>query len=302
MNCRILVCLLGVFTALAAANTVAAPLPGVEHVVVVGIDGMTASSVTRAKTPNMHDIMTRGAFTLHGRSVDPSVSSPNWASMIMGSKPETHGITSNDWKPGDTPATPTIFGLCRAAYPEAAIGAVYEWDGFGRLYNKMDVTFDANPKPGLWGRYAKGESNAYVTVQAAVAFIREKKPLLTFVHLDLVDHAGHSDGYDTEKYDLAVGVADTHVGQVMQAVRDAGMGDKTVFFVVSDHGGIGTGHGGKTAEETTVPWIMAGPGIAQGREITEAVCSAQTAPTIALLFGLTPPEKWTEKAVAQILK
>jgi predicted AlkP superfamily pyrophosphatase or phosphodiesterase len=246
--------------------------------------------------------MTRGAYTLHGRSVDPSVSSPNWASIIMGSRPETHGITSNDWKPGDTPAVPTIFGLCRDANPGAEIAAIYEWDGFGRLFSKKDVTFDVNPKVGLWAKYAKDESNASVTAHVAADCIREKKPLMTFVHLDLVDHAGHSNGYDTEKYDLAVGVADTHVGQVMQAVRDAGMWETTVLFVVSDHGGKETKHGGMSAEETTVPWMVAGTGIAQGREITEAVCSAQTAPTLALLLGLTQPEKWTEKAVSQAFK
>jgi arylsulfatase A-like enzyme len=102
--------------------------------------------------------------------------------------------------------------------------------------------------------------------------------------------------------DLAVAMADTHVGQVMRAVRDAGMSDKTVFFVVSDHGGKGQSHGGMTDEETTVPWMAAGPGIAVGREITDAVGVAQTAPTIATVLGLTPPEKWTEKPVAQIFE
>ncbi len=302
MKTRFLICLLGLFPALLAGAAGAAPASGVEHVVVVGIDGMTASSVTRANTPNMHDVMTRGAWTLHGRSVDPSVSSPNWASMIMGAKPETHGITSNDWKPGDTPACPTIFGVCRAARPDARIAAIYEWGGFGNLFKKTDVTFHANPKAGLWQLYARHKSHAYATTQTAAAYISVKKPLLAFVHLDLVDHAGHQNGYDTEAYDKAVTVADTYVGQVMQALRDAGMGDNTVFFVVSDHGGIGTGHGGKTIEETTVPWMVMGPGIAQGREITESVGVAQLAPTIAQLLDLTAPEEWTEKPVAQILK
>jgi predicted AlkP superfamily pyrophosphatase or phosphodiesterase len=302
MNSRILVCLLAAFAALAVTEAVAVPLPGVEHVVVVGIDGMTASSVARAKTPNMHKVMKSGAYTLHGRSVDPSVSSPNWASIIMGAKPESHGIFSNDWKPGDTPAFPTIFELCHAAMSGADIAAIYEWNGFGRLYHKKDVTFDVNPKAGLWGHYAKGETNAFVTARTAAACIRGKKPLLTFVHLDLVDHAGHSEGYDTAKYDLAIGIADTHLGQIMQAVRDAGIQDTTVLFVVSDHGGKGDGHGGKSDEEVTVPWMVAGPGIAQGREITEAMCSAQTAPTIAQLLGLAAPEKWTEKAVSQVFK
>lgn len=302
MNNRGLVCLLGVLAALLAVSAGAAPASGVEHVIVVGVDGMTASSVNRAKTPNMHDIMKSGAYTLHARSVDPSVSSPNWASMIMGAKPETHGITSNDWKPGDTPAFPTIFGVCRAAHPDADLAAVYEWGGFGNLFKRTDVTFYRNAKSGFWQLYVGRRSHADATIQTAVRRIGENRPLLSFVHLDLVDHAGHEFGYDSDVYDLAVAMADTHVGQVMRAVRDAGMSDKTVFFVVSDHGGKGQSHGGMTDEETTVPWMAAGPGIAVGREITDAVGVAQTAPTIATVLGLTPPEKWTEKPVAQIFE
>ena len=36
-------------------------------------------------------------ISIHARGVIPTVSSPNWASMIMGAGPEQHGITSNDW-------------------------------------------------------------------------------------------------------------------------------------------------------------------------------------------------------------
>jgi len=300
MNRRVFLCLLGAMAAMVAAA--AAPIPGVEHVVVVGMDGMTASSVNRAQTPNMHDIMKRGASTLHARSVDPSVSSPNWASMLMGATPETHGITSNDWNPGDTPAFPTIFEICRAAQPAAEIAVIHEWGGFGRLFRSTDATYRTHPTNGFWGRYSKCASNAHATAQASAECIREKKPLLTFVHLDLVDHAGHNDGYDTEKYDATVATADALLGQIMLAVRDAGVQESTVLFVVSDHGGKGTEHGGKSEQEMTVPWMVVGPGIAEGREITEAVSVAQTAPTIALLFGLTPPEKWTEKPVTQILR
>ena len=287
---RLLVISVLLLCGLAAADAV-------EHVVVVGVDGMTASSVTRAKTPNMHEIMAGGAHTLSARSVDPSVSSPNWASILMGAPPDKHGIWSNDWKPGDTPAFPTIFGVCRAARPDADIAAVYEWLGFGRLFKRSDVTINRNPKSWVWQTVFGRKTNAHMAAKRAAEFIRERKPLLTFVHLDLVDHAGHSEGYDSIAYDEAVGVADGYVGQIYQAVRDAGMLGKTAFFVVSDHGGKDKGHGGKTDEEMTVPWMVIGPGVAKGRELPGPVSVAQTAPTIAMLLGLKAPEQWTETAV-----
>ena len=73
-------------------------LPGIRHFVVVGCDGMSPDGIEHSKTPVMHGLMEHGSFTLHARAVMPTVSSPNWASMIMGAGPEQHGITSNEWE------------------------------------------------------------------------------------------------------------------------------------------------------------------------------------------------------------
>src|SRR5207244_4506506 len=119
----------------------ARPLPGVEHVVIIGVDGMSPKGVEVAKTPHMHQLMREGAWTLHARGVLPTVSSPNWASMIMGAGPEQHGITSNDWQTNkfDIPPVvsgpggifPTIFGVLREQKPQVKIACVHDWDGFG---------------------------------------------------------------------------------------------------------------------------------------------------------------------------
>ena len=57
---------------------------GVEHVVIIGCDGLSPDGIVKAKTPHQDDLMKRGAFTLHARGVLPTDSSPNWASMITG--------------------------------------------------------------------------------------------------------------------------------------------------------------------------------------------------------------------------
>ncbi len=71
---------------------------GVEHVIIIGCDGMSPDGVQKAETPNTRRLMREGAFNLHARGVMPTVSSPNWASMIMGAGPEQHGVTSNEWE------------------------------------------------------------------------------------------------------------------------------------------------------------------------------------------------------------
>lgn len=87
-----------------------AALPGVEHVIVVGCDGLGSLALTRSNAPVLHRLMRGGAWTLKARAVMPTSSSPNWASMIMGAGPEQHGITSNDWETNRFTIAPTEVG------------------------------------------------------------------------------------------------------------------------------------------------------------------------------------------------
>lgn len=276
--------------------------PPAQHVVVIGVDGMTAKSVEAAQTPNMHALMKSGAYTLKASSVRPTVSSPNWESILTGSEPDTHGVHDNDWKPDEAHRFPTIFTALRAANPEANTAVAYEWLGFGRLFSNKEASFRVSAlKSALKGDDSEYSAARYVA-QRATDLIKENKPQLTFVHLDLVDHAGHSNVYDSPKYNGTVAEADNLVGQIVKAVDDAGIRESTAIFVVSDHGGINTGHGGDTPEEKTVPWIVSGAGVAQGAVLPDGVSVAQTSPTIAALLGVEAPKAWTAKPVAEALK
>ncbi len=158
--------------------------------------------------------MKEGAYTLHARGVMPTVSSPNWASMIMGAGPEQHGVTSNEWEPGKGAIEPTavgsggifptIFGLLRDQRPTAKIAVFHDWDGFGRLFERKaaDVVEDSD-----------GPVKA---VEHAVAYIKKEKPELTFIHLDHVDDAGHTYGHGTPEYYASVAEADRLIGLVLQ--------------------------------------------------------------------------------------
>ena len=68
-------------------------------------------------------------------------------------------------------------------------------------------------------------------------------------------------------------------------------------FVTADHGGVGKKHGQATMAEIEIPWIIAGPGIAAGQEITAPVNTFDTAATLAHILGVKPPECWIGKPV-----
>ncbi|MDD5151147.1 MAG: alkaline phosphatase family protein, partial [Flavobacterium sp.] len=216
----------------------------VKYVVIIGFDGLSPDGIERAQTPNFHKIMQEGASTLHARAVLPTSSSTNWASMIMGAGPEQHGITSNDWEKDNftLPAIvqseyflfPTIFSLINQQIPNAEIGAIYHWDGFGRLFEKSAVDYDVNPK-------TEDE-----TARVASEYIIAKKPTFTFIHFDHIDHAGHEYGHGSPEYYKSVEKADALLGLLFQAIQKAGIADETMVIVTSDHGGIGHGHGGES--------------------------------------------------------
>lgn len=264
---------------------------GIQHVVVIGVDGMSPDGIKNASTPALDSLINQGAVSWKVRTVLPSASSQNWASMIMGAGPEIHGIINNDWKidnhtlPPVISETdgrfPTIFSLLRQQQPDAEIGVVYHWRDFGRLYQKEAVNYD---------RHFSTEDS--VTADFA-RYISTAKPTLAFLHLDHVDHAGHHDGHGSEIYYQSVSKADSLIGQIMTGIRAAGIAENTLVIITSDHGGKDKGHGGATPEEAEIALILSGKGVKKGYEIKQQVYMYDLAATIAFSLGLTPPYAWT---------
>jgi predicted AlkP superfamily pyrophosphatase or phosphodiesterase len=95
-SCCVLVTCLAACTSFVSTNEVAAQIPSAQHVVVTGVDGLSPDGIRKAATPQLHQLMKVGASTLHARAVMPTVSSPNWASMIMEAGPEQYAITTNN--------------------------------------------------------------------------------------------------------------------------------------------------------------------------------------------------------------
>jgi len=295
-NSGMLVRVVGMLLALLGASA-AAQVKGVKHVVVIGCDGMGSVAFLETNAPTMHRLMREGAYTLKARSVMPTVSSPNWASMIMGAGPEQHGVTSNDWQTnkyeiapieaGPEGMFPTIFGVLHQQRPEATLVCVHDWSDFGRLLERSAVNYITNVK------------SSPLTSSHVIEQIKLKKPTFTFIHFDDVDHAGHSFGWKSWQYYKAVDMIDTLIGDVVQAVADAGMKDSTLILITADHGGMGTKHGGNSMDELLIPWIVHGPGVVPGRVLESPINTYDTAATLAYIFGVKPPKVWIGRPVVE---
>lgn len=265
------------------------------YLIVIGLDGFSTTGLDKGKTPVIDSLIKNGSIIPRAHTVLPSVSSPNWASLIMGTGPEQHGVTSNEWEPDDyslapvvTDASgrfPTIFDLIVQQKKNPVVGAIYEWGGFGRLFNEKNVHFNQNPN---------GPDS---TTWVATNFIKKQQPVFTFIHLDILDHAGHSYGHATPEYFKAVAKADSLTGIICNSIKEAGIANETVIMIVSDHGGIGTGHGGNTPEEVYVPMIISGKGVKKGYTVQQQVFAYDAAATMAYILNVKQPYVWTGRPI-----
>lgn len=274
-----------------------------EHVIIVGFDGFSSHSVNNgADMPTLRRLMAEGASTLQNRSILPSSSACNWASMFMGAGPELHGYTEWGSRVPELPSRvvnadnrfPNIFGLYRDKAPQAEIGYIYEWDGMNYLVDTLAMSFRKHAP--------MGEENPKGCTSVAVEYIKEKKPNLCAIIYDQPDGAGHGKGWSSPEYFAMINHLDSCLAEVVGAVEEAGMMDETVIMVVSDHGGIETGHGGKTMNEMQTPIVFYGKNIKKGFTLPESTMVYDIAGTVAYMLDVEQPQVWIARPIRSVFQ
>lgn len=277
-----------------STTTVKKQLP--KHVVLVGFDGWSAHCMNNgADMPTVRKLMAEGTYTLENRSVLPSSSAVNWASMFMGAGPELHGYTEWGSRTPELPSRvlnkdnrfPNIFGEYRDKAPDAEIGYIYEWGGMNFLVDTLAMSYRQQAEV--------NEVNPQGCTPYAVQYIKEKKPNLCAIIFDEPDGAGHKYGWTSPEYYDKISFLDSCLKQIVDAIEEAGIMDETVLIVTADHGGINKGHGGKTMEEMQIPVVFYGKGVRKGHVITESTMIFDLAGTIAHLLEVEQPQVWISR-------
>ena len=260
------------------------------HIIVLGLDGLRPDAIESAKTPNLHRLIMDGTSTMNARAVYPTSSGANWSSMILGCGPDQHGIDNNGWTlenrkiipvaEKNNAYSPSIFDIIKDKYPDKRISAVLEW------YTIVNY-FDASVPDTLID-----VSSTIEAIDKIILEVVENNSMFVFSQIDHMDHAGHSLGYGTEKYNLEIESLDTEIGRLIDSLKENGLYENTYIITLSDHGGIGFGHGNKSIEEYTIPFIINGPGIKQGKSTSEIVYTFDVAAIIAHILDCKIPDYW----------
>ncbi len=263
----------------------------VERVILICLDGLSTEGLLNASTPNLDSLSKNGVLLEKSRGVMPSKSAPNWASILTGVQPNTHGIHSNQWwwlRWKRYLEFPTLFSALRRSGKPNPVGAVvHEWDHFGKLVHPRDV--DAR----FWSRSA---TETLMKTDEALAL----GPTLLVIHLLGIDNAGHSRGGQSPEYLKAVTRVDAQVGALLALFEEKSFRHDSLIIIASDHGGIGTTHGGDRPIERLTPVILNGPLLKRGLVIQKQTANVDLFATISRVLSLPTLGRFDGRVLREI--
>jgi choline-sulfatase len=108
-------------------------------------------------------------------------------------------------------------------------------------------------------------------------------------------------------YDCGIRYMDTHIGLIMQALKEQGVYDDLAVIISSDHGenlgelGIYGEHGTADGITPHIPMIIKWPGVKGNQEDSGLHYNLDLAPTLAELLGIRPSAKWDGQSYAKTL-
>ena len=243
-----------------------------KHLIVISYDAFSEDNWEKArKLPNLSKLIKTGAYSAELKSVYPTLTYVVHTTMVTGVYPDKHGIYHNNplqpfipekeqswfWFKRDV-KVPAIYDTVKKQGLKSA-GILWPVTGKAAIrYNIPEIRAIKKENQALkilkngsplysigmekkYGRLRKGIEQPYLdnfTTMCAVDTIKRKKPNLLLMHLIDLDDAKHEYGTDSPKIDEVLIRMDKRLGDIIEAVREAGMIDDTVFMVVGDHGQI----------------------------------------------------------------
>jgi arylsulfatase A-like enzyme len=270
------------------------PIPAVEHVLIISIDGLRPDRALWANMPNLRSLAKGGTYSFWAKTTPLAITLPSHVSMLTGVAPYKHGIEWNRELPFSEPVyprVPTVFEMAhRSGYTTVLVAGKSKFSAL----NKPGTLTDADVVP-------DHALNNDRVAEGAVARIEKIKPNLMFVHFPDVDATGHSKGWGSHEQLAAIERTDVFLGDILAALDRADIRKSTVIIISADHGGTGLGHGPDDPRSRYIPWIANGPGIRKDYDLTQLrdldVKTEDTAATTCYLLGLPVPPNFDGQVV-----
>jgi arylsulfatase A-like enzyme len=266
-----------------APSAVQSDSASLQHVVVISIDGLRPDAIERYGARTLQQLMQEGRYSLQAQTVLPSKTLPSHTSMLTGVAPEVHGVT---WNTDETASrgfveVPTIFAIASAQ--DLGTAAFFGKAKLRHLQVPNTLAFTQAPSRS-WAMWSASR-----TVGDLAAYLGRERPALLFIHIGEPDYAGHTMGWMSYVYGRAVRESDKAVARIIRLADQAFGWDNYTVIVTADHGGSGRSHGGESAHDRMIPWIVWGKGVASGPELPGGIRTEDTAATVLWLLGIEIP-------------
>jgi len=241
--------------------------PREKKVLVIGIDGVRPDVLAEVPTPHIDALIADGTFADDVQSKAQTISGPGWSSMVIGAWPDKHLVTNNDFTGNDYATYPDFLTRLEWVAPEISTFAVLDWPPLGTTESGGPLFSDTiDAKLNFNGEEGGYEAADAASVAAAVRYLSHQDPDAAFVYIGNPDVAAHDTGVSPE-YRRSIEIADTHVGELLAAIRSRSTYDQEDWLILisTDHGHKDEGgHGGESPEEKTVFYLASGPSAAKG--------------------------------------
>lgn len=255
-------------------------------VLLIGIDGLRPDALLKASTPTIDALIAGGAYSLEAQAGMHTISGPGWSNILTGVWEAKHGVVDNTFKGANYAGHPSIFTKLEQLVPKLSTWSVVSWDGI-----QDNILTQADQR--LYFPYL--ENGDVEVARNSINIIRDENPDFMFTYFSNVDVAGHRYGFGPEvpEYIREIQTVDYHIGNIIYALlsRSSSIIENWLVLVVSDHGGIGKGHGGQSPEEKTIPFIMWGDTV-DNRKIVPFPSQVEVVPTILDHLKVEVPSTW----------
>jgi len=273
---------------------------------VIALDGVRPDAMAQAATPTLDALIGgtlwpgyHGAYTPTAQNLTDAdtVSGPNHAAIMTGATGSQHGVTGNhDVWMGDFDTYPHYLSLLETADPDTSTACLFTWFTDAEIPSGADFIKNASDQDNV----------------DALADVLATDVDAVFLFLDDPDHAGHSHGFEpgVGPYLEELASVDAQIGTLLAtiAARPTFAQESWQIVITSDHGGYHGGHGGGSAPEHTIPFLVAGRDVLQGRlpsgtrifDVTPTVLDHMGVPIPELLTGSVRGDTVTAPDVADL--
>ena len=267
-------------------------------------DGTRPDALANANTPHMDSLIDgtwhtdyRGAYSPLAQNLydATTVSGPNHATIMTGANGSQHGVTGNgDVGLGDFETYPHYLQRLESQDSTLNTACLFTWGTDGLISSGADFIQDGEDADNiervvsmLEGSF-EGDGWALTTNPDAI-----------FLFLDDSDHAGHAHGFEmsVSEYQQELVELDGQLGTILQALKNRSTFGEESWKIVftSDHGGYETNHSGNGASEHTIPFLVVGRTVEQGR-LPLQTSILDVVPTILTHHGMEIPSILTGTA------